>query len=92
MAMRDLNPWTRSRDIMTDFWRDEKTNPFFTLHREMNRFMDEVLRTFVSSPITPRMDYLSTAWPRVEVSDGKANHNFRGNARHRGEGRRAFAA
>jgi HSP20 family protein len=52
MAMRDLIPWTRSRDIMTDFWRDERTNPFFTLHREMNRFMDEVLRTFASRQIT----------------------------------------
>jgi HSP20 family protein len=71
MAMRDLIPWTRSRDIMTDFWRDERTNPFFTLHREMNRFMDEVLRTFASSPVTPRMDYLSTAWPRVEVSESE---------------------
>ncbi len=71
MDMRDLIPWTRSRDIMPDFWRDERTNPFYALQREMNRFMDEVLRSFASSPLTPRMDYLSTAWPRVEVSESE---------------------
>src|SRR5205823_7665797 len=68
--MRDLIPWTRSRDIMPDFWRDDSTSPF-TLQREMNRFMDEILRSFASSPFTPRMDYLSTAWPRVEVSESE---------------------
>jgi HSP20 family protein len=56
---------------MTDFWRDERTSPFLTLHREMNRLMDDVFRNFMSAPLTSRMDLLGTSWPKVEVSESE---------------------
>jgi HSP20 family protein len=71
MAMRDLIPWARGRDLMPDFWRDERTSPFFTLQREMNRLMDDVFRSFTSTPLMPRMDWLSSSWPKVEVSESE---------------------
>jgi HSP20 family protein len=71
MAMRDLIPWTRSRDIMPDFWRDERTSPFLALHREMNRLMDEMFRSFTSAPHMTRADFLSASWPKVEVSESE---------------------
>jgi HSP20 family protein len=71
MAMRDLIPWTRSRDFMPDFWRDERTSPFLTLHREMNRLMDEMFRSFTSAPQVPRADFMSTSWPKIEVSESE---------------------
>ena len=33
--------------------RGEETNPFFTLHREMNRLFDEVSRGFNLAPFHP---------------------------------------
>lgn len=66
MAMRDLIPWGRSRDFMPDFWRDERS-PFYTLQREMNRLVDDMFRGFTS--LTPRADFLSASWPKVEVSE-----------------------
>jgi HSP20 family protein len=70
MALRDLIPWSRSREFMPDLWRDEGMNPFLTLHREMNRLMDEAFRGFSSLPFTtPRTDFVSTMWPKVEVAE-----------------------
>jgi hypothetical protein len=54
MAVRDLIPWTRSRDVIPDFWREERVSPFFTFHREMNRLVDEVFRNFSSYPLAHR--------------------------------------
>lgn len=72
MAVRDLIPWTRSRDVIPDFWREERLSPFFTLHREMDRLMDEVLRSFASSPLgLGRADFVSTAWPKVAVAESE---------------------
>jgi HSP20 family protein len=70
MAMRDLIPWARNRDVMPDFWHDERMSPFLTLHREMNRLMDDVFRNFTSSPHAwHRMDLAGTAWPKIEVAE-----------------------
>ncbi len=71
MAMRDLIPWARGRDIMPDVWRDERTSPFFTLQHEMNRLMDEMFRSFASAPQVPRADFMSTSWPKIEVSESE---------------------
>jgi HSP20 family protein len=71
MAMRDLIPWSRSREFMPDFWRDERTSPFFTWQREMNRLMDDVFRNFTSAPLMSRTDWLSSSWPKVEVSESE---------------------
>lgn len=72
MAMRDLIPWARSRELLPDFWRDERMSPFVTLHREMNRLMDDMLRSFSSAPLDlTRADFVSAAWPKVEVTEGE---------------------
>jgi HSP20 family protein len=55
---------------MTDLWRDERMRPFLTLHREMNRLIDEAFRSFTSSPLAGRRtDFVSPAWPKLEVSE-----------------------
>ena len=48
MAVRDLIPWRRGRDVTVR--RGEETNPFLTLHREMNRLFDDVFRGFDLAP------------------------------------------
>ena len=47
MAMKDLVPWGRSRDVTA---RRSEDNPFLTLHREMNRLFDDVFRGFDLAP------------------------------------------
>jgi HSP20 family protein len=39
MDIRDLIPWSRGRDVTVR--RGRETDPFFMLHREMNRLFDE---------------------------------------------------
>ena len=43
MAIRDLIPWSRNQELTPT--RDS-FDPFFTLHREMNRLFDDVFRGF----------------------------------------------
>jgi HSP20 family protein len=47
MAMRDLIPWSRGRDVSVHRGED---SPFLTLHREMNRLFDDVFRGFDITP------------------------------------------
>src|ERR1700756_5757429 len=69
MNIRDLIPWTRGQDLLPDLWRDERTSPFFTLQREMNRLLEEAFRGF-TSPLAGRwMGVVNTAWPKLEVSE-----------------------
>ncbi len=70
MAIRDLIPWTRGREFMPDFWREERFGPFARLQREMDRMMDEVWRSFQTAPLgLARPEFVSAAWPRVEVAE-----------------------
>jgi HSP20 family protein len=72
MNMRDLIPWTRSQDSLPDLFRDDRTSPFLTLHREMNRLLDEAVRGFASLPSSlsgRRSDFVSPAWPKLEVAE-----------------------
>lgn len=70
MNMRDLIPWTRSQDLVPDFFRDDKSSPFLTLHREMNRLLEEAFRGFASSPFAVRRtDFVNNAWPKLEVAE-----------------------
>ncbi|QRM29539.1 Hsp20/alpha crystallin family protein [Microvirga sp. VF16] len=64
MNMRDLIPWARNQQMAPSRYRDE-SDPFMTLHREMNRLFDDVFRGFdMASPgSTNRM----AGWPHVEV-------------------------
>ena len=45
MNMRDLIPWGRNPQTTPGRYREE-SDPFMTLHREMNRLFDDVFRGF----------------------------------------------
>lgn len=68
MAMRDLIPWSRGRDVTV---RRGEDNPFLALHREMNRLFDDVFRGFDLAPFgSERMlDRVMGGWPSIEVSE-----------------------
>jgi HSP20 family protein len=68
MAMRDLIPWSRGRDVTV---RHGEDSPFLTLHREMNRLFDDVFRGFHLSPFGSDrfFDRIAGNWPSVEVSE-----------------------
>lgn len=68
MAMRDLIPWSRGRDVSVHRGED---NPFLTLHREMNRLFDDVFRGFDIAPFGSDrfFDRVEGSWPSVEVSE-----------------------
>lgn len=68
MAVRDLMPWTRGRDVSVR--RGEEVNPFLTLHREMNRLFDDVFRGFDIAPFGgDRFFDRAMGWPNIEVSE-----------------------
>jgi HSP20 family protein len=69
MAIRDLIPWNRARDVAVT--RSDEINPFLTLHREMNRLFDDVFRGFdLASPgFGERAFDRSMGWPNIEVSE-----------------------
>jgi HSP20 family protein len=68
MAMRDLIPWSRARDMTVQ--RSDDFNPFLTLHREMNRIFDDVFRGFDLTPLgTNRLFDRSMGWPNIEVNE-----------------------
>jgi HSP20 family protein len=67
MGIRDLVPRTKGQQLST---RQEPFDPFYTLHREMNRLFDDVFRGFgplgrVGSP--PMEGQLG--WPQIELSE-----------------------
>jgi HSP20 family protein len=68
MAMRDLIPWNRGRDVAV---RRGDDNPILALHREMNRVFDDVFRGFDLSPfgLDRIFDRIPGNWPSVEVSE-----------------------
>ena len=68
MAMRDLVPWSRGRDVSV---RRGEDSPFLTLHREMNRLFEDVFRGFDVTPFRSDriFDRVGGNWPSVEVSE-----------------------
>jgi HSP20 family protein len=68
MAMKDLVPWSRGRDVSV---RRGEDSPFLTLHREMNRLFDDVFRGFDVTPFGSDrfFDRVGRNWPSVEVSE-----------------------
>jgi HSP20 family protein len=67
MAIRDLIPWSRNQELAST--RDT-FDPFFTLHREMNRLFDDVFRGFapmgrLGSPLMEGR----FGWPKIELSE-----------------------
>ena len=68
MAMRDLIPWNRGREMTMR--RGEEPNPFMALHREMNRLFDDVFRGIDFSPFgSARAFDRAMGWPNIEVSE-----------------------
>jgi HSP20 family protein len=71
MAIRDLIPWNnKNQQLATS---GEAYDPFFTLHREMNRLFDDVFRGFggfgnsgrLGSPLMEGQ----FSWPRIELGE-----------------------
>jgi HSP20 family protein len=68
MAIRDLIPWSRGRDLSVP--HGGEFNPFVTLHREMNRLFDDVFRGFDLTPFgTHRSFDRGVGWPTIEVTE-----------------------
>ncbi len=68
MAIRDLIPWNRGRDMSVR--RDDDSHPFVALHREMNRLFDEAFRGFGMQSFGPRQFFDSSRlWPRIEIDE-----------------------
>ncbi len=67
MNMRGLIPWGRNQQTAPRRFREE-SDPFMTLHREMNRLFDDVFRGF-DMPAFGGMTRMGTAWPHLEVID-----------------------
>ena len=65
MNVRDLIPWGRNAQAPATY-RDSEQNPFLSLHRDVNRLFDDVLRNFdVGHPAARAF----TGWPSIEVTD-----------------------
>ncbi len=73
MSVRDLIPWTRNNgNQVPSIFRDGESDPFVSLHREVNRLFDDVLRGFDGRlPAVPSLSSLSAVWPSVEISDSE---------------------
>lgn len=68
MAIRDLIPWNRGRDVTVR--RDEDFDPFLSLHREVNRLFDDTFRRFDLAPFGGNGAFgRGIGWPSVEVSE-----------------------
>jgi HSP20 family protein len=67
MAVRDLIPWNRGRGVSVR--RGAEADPFVTLHREMNRMFDEVMRGFDLAPFGSDRVFDGGGWPKLEVSE-----------------------
>ncbi len=66
MNMRDLIPWGRSQQTPGRY--REESDPFMTLHREMNRLFDDVFRGFDFTPFGgAAFGSAGRNWPHVEV-------------------------
>ena len=73
MPIKDLIPWNRGdRNELAVRRNDEATNPFLTLHREMNRLFDDAFRGFdLRLPsLGERQFGGGFGWPNLEVSEG----------------------
>lgn len=75
MAINDLVPWKRGRAVSR---AGEDSDPFLSLHRQMNRLFDDMARDFGMNSLlaVPRTSLLGTGlassgWPALDVHDGE---------------------
>jgi HSP20 family protein len=67
MNVRDIIPWSRSTQPLA---RSFDSDPFLSLHREMNRLFDNVLRGFDTPQLQGRaVAQLGAGWPKLEIAD-----------------------
>jgi len=67
MVIRDLIPWSRNQELTPTHG---SFDPFFTLHREMNRLFDDVFRGFGSpTRIGSSMMEGRFGWPSIELNE-----------------------
>ena len=66
MAFSNLIPWSQGRNVPA---RTDATEPFVSLHREMNRLFDDVFRGFDVAPFGGSFFGQSMRWPSIEVNE-----------------------
>jgi len=66
MAVRDLIPWGRARSSVPSSGAGSDVDPFFTLHRDMNRLFDDVFRRFDTG--LPTAFGKTQGWPSLEMN------------------------
>ena len=73
MSILDLIPWGQNNGNQAlSVFRDGERDPFLSLHREVNRLFDDVLRGLGSGlPSLGGFPSFGGGWPSVEISDGE---------------------
>ena len=68
MGIKDLIPWSNGgREV--GIHRGPDVNPFFTLHREMNRMFDDVFRGFDLAPFGSTRGLSGFGWPQIDIDE-----------------------
>jgi HSP20 family protein len=68
MAIKDLIPWNKGREV--GFQRATDVHPFFALHREMNRMFDDVFRGFDLAPFGATSRTMEGFnWPQIDIDE-----------------------
>jgi HSP20 family protein len=68
MAIKDLIPWNNGgREV--GIHRGADVNPFFALHREMNRIFDDVFRGFDLAPFGSTRTLNGLGWPQIDIDE-----------------------
>ncbi len=70
MSVRDLIPWSRGNDAPS-IYRGGDMDPFLSLHRNVNRLFDDVLRGFDTPSMFGRMMPGNGSWPSLEISESE---------------------
>jgi len=65
MAVRDLIPWSRGRELASRGRED----PFLALQRDVNRLFDGFFHTFDLTPFSGRFSDNEMGWPKIEMSE-----------------------
>jgi HSP20 family protein len=68
MGIKDLIPWNNGRREI-GIHRGADVNPFFTLHREMNRMFDDVFRGFDLAPFGSTRGLSGLGWPQIDIDE-----------------------
>jgi HSP20 family protein len=75
MNVRDLTPWRRAERDTGLPARFDEAAPFQTLHRQMNRLFDDLLRGFDSPAVgLAPIGGLAPAWPSLELQESDTDY------------------